>query len=278
MPHRPAIATAPAPEVLFDGAHLRATLFRPAGVPNGGLFVTFGHFRDDRGGFEPARPVAHALRGGWASLRLQSRRNDWFINPDTGALADRLARLASGFDRRVALGFSMGGYAAMRFSGALALDLAVLVSPQFSIDPGRVPFDPRYRAEAAGFDPGLGDLDAHGPADLDGLVLFDPFQDLDRKHAAMIAARFPGLLSCRLGFAGHPATRVLREAGLFGPFRALLLDWRATRAGVTGLHRKARARSRAYWQALAARAEASGRAPLARHACQRAAACAQARN
>jgi hypothetical protein len=261
-------------EVLFDGACLRATLFQPAGAPNGGLFVTFGHFRDDQSGFEPARPVAHALRGGWASLRLQTRRNDWFINRDTLALCDRLMRLAAGFDHRAALGFSMGGYAAMRFSVPLALDHAVLVSPQFSIDPGRVPFDPRYRAEAAGFDPELGDVDTHGPANLTGLVLFDPFQTLDRRHAAMISARFPGLLPCRLGFAGHPATRVLREAGLFGAFRGQLLDSAATRASVTGLHRRARALSPAYWRAMAVRADASGRSALARQARQRAAALA----
>lgn len=233
---------------LFDGARLRASLFADGGER--GLFVTFRHRVKVDGALEPARPLARARAAGMAHLHIQTRLNDWYVNPETKALAAVLAPLARGFTRRQAMGFSMGGYGALRLAGALRLDEVVLVSPQVSIDPAIVPFDPRYRGSAAGFDPVDGDLRRHPAPGLRGLVLFDPARALDRRNAEMIVALHPGLDPCRLGFGGHPATRVLGEGLGIGALQARLIAGGLSRAEVVGLHRRARGTSGFYRRKL----------------------------
>lgn len=244
---------------LFDGDRLRASLFAEGG--EAGLFVTFRHRLDADGAFSEARPLQKARGAGLAHLYLQSRVNDWYVNPETAALAAALAPLARRYRQRLAMGFSMGGYAALRFAGALGLQRVVLISPQVSIDPARVPWDPRYRDSAGGFDPVAGDLARHPAPGLAGLVIFDPFRPLDARHARMIAALHPGLLPTRFGFGGHPATRVLGEGPGVGPLQARLIDGSLNREGALALHRRARRSSEFYRarlrQVLAAR---SGRA------------------
>lgn len=245
---------------LFDGGRLRASLFASGG--ESGLFVTFRQRLNAPGEFSAARPLERARAAGLAHLFIQSRLNDWFVNPETPALEAALAPLAGAYARRLAMGFSMGGFGVLRFAAALGVQRAAVISAQVSIDPGLVPWDRRYRADAAGFDPMAGDLARYPAPGLAGVILVDPTRPLDLRHARMIAARFPGLALCRLGFGGHPATQVLNQGAGIGRLHALMLDGRDTPARVLGLHRGARRRSDLYRQrldaALAARRAGGG--------------------
>ncbi|MEZ5779251.1 MAG: alpha/beta hydrolase [Paracoccaceae bacterium] len=236
----------PKPDALFAGASLRASLFRPNDAVDR-LLVTFRPMTDAAGRFEAPRPVKRFLARGWSHLYLQSFRNDWYVNADTAPLSAQLSALAAGFAYRAAIGFSMGGYAALRLSEALRLDHVIAVSPQVSIAPSVAPFETRYSEEAKGFDAGLGDLGLHARRGLRGVVLFDPFRRIDRLHAEAIAGVLPDLEMCRMVFGGHPATSVLRETIGFGAVQELLLDGRATRSEVLKLHRAARAQAPSYW-------------------------------
>lgn len=242
---------------LFDGAHLRASLFADGG--ESGLFVTFRHRLAEGGAFAEARPLAKARGAGMAHLFLQARANDWFINPETKGLETALAPLARRYARRVAMGFSMGGYGALRFAGVLGLQQVVLISPQVSIDPGQVPWDPRYRADSGGFDPDLGDLARRAVPGLRGLLIYDPFRPLDARHAVRIGSLFAGLHLTRFALGGHPATRVLGEGAGVGPLQARLIDGGLCRTGALVLHRRARRGSELYRaklsQMLSARAQ-----------------------
>ncbi|MDZ4096393.1 MAG: alpha/beta hydrolase [Paracoccaceae bacterium] len=249
--------TRPAP--LFHGTYLKADVFAAAaGAGFGKLLVTFRQRVADPGRFSDLKPVQSFLRQGYSHLAIQSRDNDWYINPETEALAASLRDFSAKFGQSLAFGFSMGGYAALRFSRDLLLNRVIAVSPQVSIAPEIVPFDRRYRHEAAGFDAGLGNLARFGHEGLQGLVLFDPFRTLDRGNAAMIGAIFPGLSLCRLGFGGHPATQVIGETAGFGAVQKLVLQGRISRAQILALHRRNRAASPAYWAALAGRCRAGG--------------------
>lgn len=130
-------------ETLFEGAFLRARLTRPSG---GGsvLYVTFGHRQDEPGRFPDVPPVRKALALGLAHLHLQSRWNDWYLNPETTALETVLRSLRAGFSEARAVGYSMGGYAALRLAAALDLTQALVVSPQFSLDRRVIPGDLRF--------------------------------------------------------------------------------------------------------------------------------------
>ncbi|AKO96186.1 hypothetical protein MALG_00995 [Marinovum algicola DG 898] len=254
-------------ETLFDGALLRATLFNPG---QRGLFVSFRQRLAEPGHFGDPRPVRSFTNAGMSHLHLQSRWNDWYINPETEALEAALVGHAAGYDDACAMGFSMGGYAAFRFAAALRLRRIIAVSPQFSISPRQVPFDRRYRDCASGFDDVLGDLSPRG-APVQGVILADPFRSLDIRNAALIAMAFAGMRIARLAGGGHPATAVLRDAGRFGKLQAQLGKPRVPVRRIVMLHRNARRRSPTYWRHLAAQAEKTGRHALARTARARAA-------
>ena len=149
------------------------------------------------------------------------------------------------------MGFSMGGYGALRFARALGADQAVVVSPQVSIAPGVVPFETRYPAEAGQFDAALGDLAASAWPGLAGLILVDPFHAADMAHARMIRTLFPRLEFARLAFAGHPATGVIRQAGsLWTLHREATAARGPDRRLICAAHRAGRRQSAAYWDAL----------------------------
>ena len=255
------------PERIFDGAHLRATLL-PGQRDQ--LVVTFDYRQAGKADFTADTHSSTFARKGFAQLSIKSRANDWFINCDTADLQATLAPVAARYARVTLLGYSMGGYGALRFAKALGAASAVVISPQVSIASDLVPFDRRYRAEGRLFDTVLGDLGPCAMPDLTGLIIIDPFVAADLRHAAMIRAHFPALSLVRLGFGGHPAIRVLRGAGkAWTIHREAVADAPARRL-ICAEHRAGRAASQGYWTRLAARAK-DRRPALSAHAQQMAA-------
>jgi hypothetical protein len=237
-------------ERVFDGEALRAVLWRGRSER---LVVTFDYRQDGRDGFSADDHSTGFARQGFSQLAIKTRANDWFVNGETAAMETALAEVAGGFARVQALGFSMGGYGALRFARALGMRQVVVVSPQAS---PVASWEGRYRGEVPGWEPGLGELRSRAVATLRGLLVFDPFAAEDRLHARAVLALFPALRPVRLGHGGHPAIRTLRgaggmrvvleEAGRLGAKAGLILD----------AHRAARAGSKGWWLRLADHAEA----------------------
>jgi hypothetical protein len=237
------VTTADAPERVFDGDLLQARLWLPD-RPTTALYVTFRQWMPDPGRFEDRGRVQRALTAGLAHLHIQSRWNDWFLNAETPNLAAALAATRARFLTARALGFSMGGYGALRFSKALRLNQVLLVSPQVSL---LLPEEDRY-PEAATFDPMAGDLATHARKDLTGVVAFDPFYRLDALHARQIQALLPGIVPAKLPFGGHPGTAALGHVGGFRALQRLSLSSRLRAADVVALHRDLRPGSMRYWR------------------------------
>ncbi|MFW8635279.1 alpha/beta hydrolase [Cribrihabitans pelagius] len=247
---------------MFDGDRLRGSLFNPG---QRRLFVSFRQRTREAGQFSDAAPVKAFAGAGYTHLHLQARLNDWYINEETAALEAALTEVTSGFAEAAAMGFSMGGYAALRFARALNLTRLIAVSPQFSIAPEHVPFDRRYRKYAGGFDPEQGALQGRGHPVM-GAVLADPFRPADMVNAEMIQLVFPGLGIARLCAGGHPATQVLREGRRFPALQRLLRTPGPIPEQAVALHRRARRASPQYWRQLAEQACKSGRIRLAAEA------------
>lgn len=259
---------APTEERLFDGGYIRASLFKPD-APR--LIVTFRQRVNDPGTFSQASPVRSFIRHNHAHLHIQSLQNDWYINPDTQEIAKVLRDLSARYRRVSAIGFSMGGFAALRFSKPLRLRQLIAVSPQFTISPRLLPEDARYRDCAGSFDDALGSLDVTARRSLQGVILCDPFKRLDVVNARMIQTVFPKLHICRLGGGGHPASRVLRQGGHFGELQKFLLSGEVDPARVIALHRASRRESDHYWSHIARVAARRMRPELAEFAAERAA-------
>jgi hypothetical protein len=249
-----------APRRIFDGDRLRATLFNADGA---GLFVSFRQRVAEPGAFSDPDPVRSFIDKGFAHLHLQSRLNDWFINPETADLEAVLKRLAARHAPVRAMGFSMGGYGALRFARDLRLDQVVLVSPQVSIHPVVVPWDTRFRACSAEFDRDVGDLSQRAVPGLTGILAYDPFRAADRRNARAIGLMFPGVHLCALAGGGHPATQLLRLGGSYGRIQTRLREDRLHRRWVVREHRRLRSDSALYWARLAEYASRRGRKALA---------------
>ncbi|WP_273687182.1 alpha/beta hydrolase [Ketogulonicigenium vulgare] len=246
------------PETVFDGAHLHATHFAGAAGPNGQqLMVVFDYRKEGRAGFSAATHSSSYARQGYGQLSIRTAQNDWYLNGDTAALEAALPAIAARYTRVHLLGYSMGGFGALRFARALGAKRAVVISPQFSLDSGVAPFEGRYPPLAV-----TDDLGRHGTADLQGMILFDPFVPEDRAHAALIGRAFPGLSRVLLPFGGHPAIRTLRATrAQWWVQRAAALGWDDA-PSIRGAHRDARRLSQGYWLRLAAQAARLGHRAL----------------
>ena len=92
---------------------------------------------------------------------------------------------------------------------------------------------------------------------LRGGALFVPFPcRKDRGHARAIAALAPGVQPVALPFGGHPATGLIRRAGLWWQLQRLVAEDRLEPGAIVGLRRRARAGSLDYARHLADALEA----------------------
>ncbi|MEL7211638.1 MAG: alpha/beta hydrolase [Pseudomonadota bacterium] len=237
-------------ELVFADSNLRATLHAPDARK---LVVTFDNRKLGKTGFEPRDPARNFLNAGYAQLHIETKANDWFINVSTPDLEEALGTLKGRFQQVRAIGFSMGGYGALRLSGALGIDAAALVSPQISIDRALVPFETRYKREARRFDAQIGALETANP-DLGGILCYDPFHVLDSAHAATIVAAFPKIRRVPMALGQHPATNILRDLKAIGRVQKQVVQG-FDAAALKADHRAACRQSALYWERLAAKAQ-----------------------
>jgi hypothetical protein len=260
-------------QIIFDGAHLRATIARP-GPEHGprfrphGLFVSFDHWRKDRAGFPTMAPGATPVSMGYASLTIASAANDWFLNPDLDPLRAVLAQLASGYRVVRASGFSMGGYGALLFSRALRIDYVALFAPQVSIRSQVVPFERRWRAEAAAIDTPLAAaadrLVSVARPDLRGVIIYDPFYAAaERQHAHAIQAIAPGLGLAPMPFSRHPPTAVITAAKRYSEVQRAMIEGTLCAADLRRLHREERENCPDYLDGMLAALKSRGKAGTA---------------
>ena len=87
---------APGPgDVIFAGAHLRATLFAPGRAQ---LAVFFDNLDRNRSGFAGAASSRSFGRRAFSQLVVQTAHNDWYLNADLPALMQALTPVCSGYD------------------------------------------------------------------------------------------------------------------------------------------------------------------------------------
>ena len=197
---------------------------------------------------------------------MLSRANDWYQHPE---MADALAAIrgrAAGAARLTTYGSSMGGYAAIRFADAVGAHAALALSPQYSIDPLKAPFEWRWQQEAHRIR-FLPDLDGPIRSAVTPVIVYDP-TTLDRAHVDRIAADIP-VARLRVPHSGHPVGPYLSEGELL---TSLVLDMIRGTLDIAATEQAARARRREIITYLAALARAQPAARprlairIARHA------------
>ena len=234
--------------IVFDGAHLRATCYFP---DRARLIVCFDHWRQERDGFPTRIAGAQGLeKFGCAVLNIHSHRNDWMLNAELPELRAALQDSCSTYTDVTAFGFSMGGYSALLLARNLHLARAILISPQYSIQPTIVPFERRYLKEATAIRTDLDRFDLEFGKTLRGAVIYDPLWKEDRAHKKLICRDFPALTPVPMWAGGHPAIKMIYEARRWGEFLAQVAQPDPDMTRFMKLHKTVRAKSDRYFRAM----------------------------
>lgn len=173
-----------------------------------------------------------------SAIHVMGRGEDWYQYPEMSEAMATVRGVTAGAGRVMTYGSSMGGYAAIRFANAVGADAVLAISPQYSLDPLKVPFEARWRQEAERID-WRPEIDGAINCSCVPIVVFDPL-GADGRHVDMIAAetaiqRFP------LRYSGHPSATYLSELDLLGPLalQALSGDLDVAAFRAEALRRKA---------------------------------------
>ena len=199
-------------EILFESRNLR--IWRVGAHRDDGLVVTFDSYTDNRSLDRAGFGEAFLQSRGIPAIHVVSRDNDWYQYAETSEALLKVSHAAKDAKRVVTYGTSMGGYAAIRFADLVGAQAALSISPQYSIDPAKVPFEQRWEADARRivFRP---ELDGPITASADIFLAYDPTGP-DRLHYELISAE-TSVRPLRVWHAGHSVPSFLSEAGLLEP-------------------------------------------------------------
>jgi tetratricopeptide (TPR) repeat protein len=174
--------------------------------------VTFDHYdsgpiSDERSGFAEE----FFSKRGVSLVTLISRGNDWYQYVDLLAALEAAKGALSGAERIMTYGTSMGAYAAIRFADVLGANACVAISPQYSNDPRKVPFEWRWADDAKRIR-WRSEIDGTIQCSFKPVVMSESARE-DGKHVQLIAADTP-IEFIRLPFVGHPVSTYLGEIGM----------------------------------------------------------------
>ena len=139
------------------------------------------------------------------------KREDWYQYEEINHALAAVKEYVSSADRVMAYGSSMGGYAAIRFAEKCGAHIALAISPQYSIDPKKVPFEKRWLSDSRRIR-FLRKVDGPIRSNIQTIIVYDPLSQ-DKHHVSLIKKEIDALCLA-LPFTGHPATTFLSEIGL----------------------------------------------------------------
>ena len=233
--------------LLFESDQVR--IRHCPGRSDGLLVVTFANFYQPQSKDEPGFGERLLRAEGIGAIHVTCGSNRWYQYPEMLRLGELVAGVRGRYREVATYGSSMGAYAAILFSGAVRADRVVAASPQYSIDPAKVPYDRTWDWAAR-------DMtfinDAIG-ADTSGqiFVIYDD-RHVDGTHAERIAAEAP-VQRIVTPHSGHPAVHFLHRAGLLKGVMLDLLRGQYDEGRVRGLIRGARGLSAGHLCGLARR-------------------------
>lgn len=180
----------------------------------GGLvcYVTFESYTDHRTLDRMAFGEAYFSTRGIDAIHVLSRDNQWYQYEELPRALSAIAAVTRGYQRVIAYGSSMGGFAALRYGSACGANVGIALSPQYTVDPDIVPFDRRWTDDVARIS-----FRRHEVPPLSTqYIVYDPRDAHDRRHFRLFAENGP-VAGIAIPHAGHPVGGYLSETGLLGP-------------------------------------------------------------
>jgi pimeloyl-ACP methyl ester carboxylesterase len=170
-----------------------------------------------KAGFDmPGFGQSFLRKHGINAVHVLVSRSHWYQTPEMESALAFIRHIAKDYRRVVTYGSSMGGYAAIKFAPQVSANTAIAISPQYSIDPEKAPFEKRFlkyfRREAWTNDTFV--RDAH--QGISSYVFYDPFDD-DGIHFNLLDQHVAGIIPVKVPFGGHPAGMQLTELRILQP-------------------------------------------------------------
>lgn len=125
--------------IVFDGQDLRVVV-QPAASPAVVACFNWGKFQAEGDHFYADELMRNL---GLSAVGIVSKRPHWYVCEEWPQAQAAILEAMAGHTLRVGYGFSMGAYAALKYSSALGLDKVLAFSPQWSVDPQEAPWDDR---------------------------------------------------------------------------------------------------------------------------------------
>ncbi|SFI77889.1 hypothetical protein SAMN05216304_103480 [Bosea sp. OK403] len=237
--------------VVYRSRHL---LVKVAHRASAACVVTFDSYADTNDLDRRAFGEAFFAQNRISAIHVVNGRNRWYHEPDWREAIDAVRKAASGYARLVTYGSSMGAYAALRFADHVGASTALALSPQYSRDPRKAPFEDRWPGQRRG--KWLPELSGPLSAKVPVVLAYDPAMTSERLHAERIASEMV-VERLALPHAGHAMAAHLSECGLLSD---LVLEVIRGSADLTALGRRARTRRKQSQHYLIALSHAAHRA------------------
>jgi tetratricopeptide (TPR) repeat protein len=183
--------------------------------------VTFDNYGIGHGFDRPAFGENFLRSAGVSAIHVMGRREDWYQYLEMVDAMRAVREATAGAERVMTYGSSMGGYAALRFADAAGANAVLAISPQYSIDPAKVPFEKRWLQDSQRIQ-WLPDIDGAMTVTAKPVVVFDPSGD-DLLHVRLIEEAI-AIERIALPSCGHPAATFLEDVGLLGGLVFQVLD------------------------------------------------------
>ena len=149
------------------------------------------------------------------AVHVLSRSNRWYQHSGMEAACASVRAAVRDYDRVVAYGSSMGGYAALRLAGLVGARTVLALSPQWTIDWRRVPWERRWAESSRVFEDVWESSVPPPPID-EAFVIFDPLLR-DRRHVEGLERDGYRFQRVEIPGGGHPVGGFLAEIGLLRP-------------------------------------------------------------
>ena len=217
---------------------------------DGPIVVTFDSYHDvltlERSGFGEAFFAGIGI----TAIHVLCRDNVWFQYPEMPQVLSEIRTAVAGARTVMTYGSSMGAYAAIRFADAVGAHAALALSPQYSIDRAKTPFEKRWghARRSVRFLPSLDGPIRCGCAPV---VIYDD-KNIDRRHVDLIAADTP-IVRVRAPFGGHPISTYLSEIDALKSIVREVLDHRFDATKLEAQLRRGRRESASYVAGLCER-------------------------
>jgi hypothetical protein len=191
-------------KVLFDDQNLRVLFFEKN---SDFLLITFGDsvalVNGDRFYGDSVSEKASI-----STLGFMPKHRNWYPKESMILAIQVVVNYIDHFDIRILYGGSMGGYAAIKYSGFLQATAVLSHCPQYTINPNEIPsWNPSFSAY---YKPSMG-LMRITSEDVSGkiYVVYDPNHRGDTEHAEKILKEIKGAYPVHMRYVGHHVTSVM---------------------------------------------------------------------